>query len=76
YYYSDKYKPFGYNEFYYPQPKFSPVAGVDAYAGFEYRSHSFPVVIGLDYKPFFEYSLYHFFKLRLWDLAFNVRYRF
>lgn len=76
FFFTDHYRPFGYNEFYFPQRKFSPVVGVDAYAGMEYRFDSYPVVIGLDYKPFFEFSMYQFFKLRLWDFAFTARYRF
>lgn len=76
YFFSEKYQPFGYTEFYYPYRKFSPVAGVDAYAGIEYRFDSFPVVIGLDYKPFFEFSLYQYFNLSIWDIAFTARYRF
>ena len=76
YYFSDYYKVFGNAEYYYDQKMFSPVVGVDAYAALEYRLDSFPLVVGMDYKPFFEFSMYQFFKLRLWDFAFNIRYRF
>jgi hypothetical protein len=76
FFYTDSYQPFGFTEYNYPQRKLSPVVGADAYAAIEYRADTFPLAIGLDFKPFFEFSMYQFFSLKLWDLAFNVRYRF
>lgn len=76
YYFSEKYKPFGFTEIYFPARSFSPVLGVNGYAAVEYRLDSFPIVIGLDYKPFFEFSIYQYFNLSLWDFAFTARYRF
>lgn len=75
-FYSDKYHPFGFKEFYYPERKLSPLIGIDAYAGLEYHLDTYPIVFGVDYKPFFEFSLYQFFRLQIWDLAFNIRYKF
>lgn len=76
FFFTDRYKSFGYNSLNYPQKKFTPVIGIDAYAAMEYRFDSFPIVLGMDYKPFFEFSMYQFFKMRLWDLAFTLKYRF
>jgi hypothetical protein len=76
FFFTDKYRPFGINELYYPQKKFSPVFGADANVAVEYRMDSYPLVFGLDYKPFFEFSFHEFFKIRLWDLAFTIKYRF
>lgn len=76
YFFTEKFKPFGFTEIYYPKRKFSPVLGVNAYAAMEYRLDSFPLVLGLDYKPFFEFSLNQYFRLSLWDIAFTVRYQF
>jgi hypothetical protein len=76
YYFSDHYRPLGFTEFYYPDRKFTPVIGVNAYTSMEYRLNTFPVSLGIDYKPFFEFSLYQYFKLSLWDVAFCAKYRF
>lgn len=76
FFFTDSYTNFGYNEFFYSQKKFSPVVGIDAYAALEYRLESYPIVVGLDYKPFFEVSVYQFFKMSLWDMAFTIKYRF
>jgi hypothetical protein len=76
FFFTDKYTPLGYRDLYYPSRKFAPVLGVDAYAGMEYRMESFPVVFGIDYKPFFEFSLYEYFRMRLFDFALTAKYRF
>jgi len=76
FFFTDKYKFMFYDEIYYPNRRFSPVAGIDGYAGLEYRVQDFPLTIGLDYKPFFEFYIYQFFKLRLADMAFTAKYRF
>ncbi len=61
---------------FYPGRKLSPLLGIDAYAGIEYRFESIPAVIGVDMKPFFEFSLYQFYKMNLWDMALTAKYRF
>lgn len=76
FFFDDTYKVFGSREYFFPGRKFSPLLGLDGYAGIEYRLESYPVVIGIDYKPYFEFSLYQFFRLNLWDLAFTIKYRF
>ncbi len=76
FYYSDRYRSMWYYDYYYSQPVFSPVIGVDGYAGAEYRFVTVPIGFGIDYKPFFEFSTRQFFRIRLWDLAFTVSYRF
>jgi len=76
FFYDSDYKLFFYNQVYLPERRFSPVAGLDAYAALEYRLSTFPLTIALDYKPFFEVSTYQFFKISIWDLAFAVKYRF
>ena len=61
---------------YYGNKRFSPVAGIDAFIGLEYRIKEIPLVVGLDYKPFFELSLSRFFSLNPWDLGFSLKYAF
>ncbi|MCF8379361.1 MAG: hypothetical protein K9H49_07275 [Bacteroidales bacterium] len=75
FFFTDRYSNFGYQS-YYSQKIFSPVVGIDGYAAVEYRLESYPIVFGIDYKPFFELSVYQFFKLSLWDVAFTLKYRF
>jgi hypothetical protein len=76
FFYASDYKIFPYNHVYYPERRFSPLVGIDAYAALEYRLTSFPITIAFDYKPFFEVSAYQFFKISIWDMAFAVKYRF
>jgi hypothetical protein len=59
-----------------PDRKFSPLAGLDGYLGVEYHIPGVPVQMGLDYKPFFEFSLYPFFQMNVWDIAFTLKYKF
>lgn len=61
---------------YFSSRKFSPVIGIDGFAGLEYRIREFPLVVGIDYKPFFELSANRFFNLQIWDLAFSLKYAF
>jgi hypothetical protein len=75
YFYSHFSKPF-WNEYYYSRRQFSPVLGVDAYVGLEYRFDAFPLTAGLDFKPFFEFSSMQIFRLVLWDLALTAKYQF
>ncbi len=76
FYFSDRYRSMWNHDYFYPEPVFSPVVGIDGYAGAEYRFVSVPVSFGIDYKPFFEFSSIQFFRLRLWDFALTARYRF
>ncbi len=76
FFYDSDYKIFIYSRVYYPERRFSPVAGIDGYAALEYRMSSYPLSFALDYKPFFEISTYQFFKISIWDMAFAVKYRF
>jgi len=76
YFYSDYYRLYLNHEVFYRQPKFSPVIGIDAFAGLEYRLETLPLTVALDIKPFFELSTAQFFKLRVMDLALAVKYRF
>ena len=65
-----------YKTIHYPDKKFSPLLGLDAYLGIEYHFPSIPVQIGLDYKPFFEMSLYQYFSMSAWDVAITMKYKF
>jgi hypothetical protein len=76
FFYSSDYNLFIYNRVYYRERRFSPVIGIDGFAGIEYKLSSFPLTIAFDYKPFFEASAYQFFKISIWDMAFAVKYRF
>ncbi|MFC2098712.1 hypothetical protein ACFLTA_08155 [Bacteroidota bacterium] len=59
-----------------PDKKFSPLVGLDGYLGIEYHFPGIPVQVGLDYKPFFELSLYEYFQVNAWDVAFTLKYKF
>jgi hypothetical protein len=61
---------------YNPDRKFSPLLGLDGYLGMEYHFPGIPVQVGIDYKPFFEFSLYQYFQMSAWDLAFTLKYKF
>jgi hypothetical protein len=75
FFYSSDYK-FLYNRIFYPDRRFSPVAGIDGFGALEYRLNSFPLTFAIDYKPFFEISPYQYFKISIWDMAFALKYRF
>ncbi len=76
FFYASDYKLFINIPVFYPERRFSPVAGIDGYGALEYRVSSFPLTFAIDYKPFFEVSAYQFFKISIWDMAFAVKYRF
>jgi len=59
-----------------PEKKFSPIIGLDGFLGMEYHFPGIPVLVGLDYKPFFEMSLYQYFQMSAWDVAFTLKYKF
>jgi hypothetical protein len=75
FFYDDKYV-FGRTNYYYRSPMFSPVVGVDGFAGIEYRVKQIPLVVGIDYKPFFELSAARFFSISFWDIGFSLKYAF
>jgi len=59
-----------------PEKRFSPLIGLDGFLGIEYHFPGIPVLVGLDYKPFFEMSLYQYFQMSAWDVAFTLKYKF
>jgi hypothetical protein len=75
FFYDDSFE-YGKTEYHYPSSRFSPVFGVDAYGGIEYRIKEIPIVVGLDFKPFFELSTVRFFEFSFWDFGFNLQYEF
>jgi hypothetical protein len=62
--------------YYYPQQRYLPVIGMDAFIGLEYVLRQFPFTFSLDFKPFFELFIPGFFNLNPGDFAFSVRFRF
>ena len=62
--------------YYYPQRRYLPVIGMDAFVGLEYVLRVFPLCFSVDYKPFFELFIPGFFHLNPGDFAFSVRFRF
>ncbi len=60
----------------YPEKEFSPLVGLDGYLGIEYHFPGIPIQVGLDYKPFMEMSLFRYFQMSAWDLAFTLKYKF
>ena len=54
----------------------TPLFGLDAYAGLEYRIKEIPLIIGADFKPFFDLAGIRFFSMSVWDFAFSLKYNF
>ena len=54
----------------------TPLIGLDAYAGLEYRIREVPLVLGLDFKPFFDLAGARFFSMSVWDFAVSLKYNF
>lgn len=75
FYYADHYNIF-FRDVYFGSEKFSPLAGVDMYAAFEYRFQEIPLSVGIAYKPYMELSLRQIFGINIWDVGFTVKYRF
>jgi hypothetical protein len=53
-----------------------PVAGLDAYAGLEYRIYKIPFTLGLNFKPYAEFSVTRIFSLSFWDFGISLKYTF
>jgi hypothetical protein len=75
FYFTDSYRIF-FKEIYYDQTIFTPVFGVDGYAGIDYVLENTPMSFGISFQPHMEISLKQLFSLSLWDFGFHVRYRF
>ena len=56
--------------------RFRPIAGVDGWAGIEYRFIGIPMAIGLNIKPYFEIMVPGFFIIRPVDIGFSFAYTF
>jgi hypothetical protein len=56
--------------------QFRPLAGIDAWAGIEYRVLSIPMIIGLNLKPYFEIMAPGFISLQPGDIGLSIAYRF
>ena len=75
FYYTDTYKIF-YREIYFGSEFFTPVIGMDAYLGIDYKLVDIPMSFGVSYQPYMELSLKQVFGINLWDFGFHVRYMF
>lgn len=71
--YTDHYR-FLIFEYQYGKKKVSPVAGIDANLGIEYRVMDFPLVAGIEYRPFFEFSTRQVFNVSLAEISIVLRY--
>ncbi|MCK4664166.1 MAG: hypothetical protein KAT68_14960 [Bacteroidales bacterium] len=54
----------------------TPVIGLDAIMGIEYRFESVPFVIGIEYKPYFDLFGKSIFDIHLGDFAFALKYTY
>jgi hypothetical protein len=54
----------------------TPLFGLDAFAGLEYRIREIPLIIGVDFKPFFDLAGARFFSMSIWDFAVSLKYNF
>ena len=75
FYYTDSYKILN-REIYYGSKIFTPVLGMDGYAGIDYRLVELPMSFGVSFQPYFEISLKQIFGINLWDFGIHVRYMF
>ncbi len=55
---------------------FSPVIGLDAIIGLEFRLDRAPLAFSLDAKPFFELFGQNIFRLSLFDIGLTIKYTF
>jgi len=56
--------------------KFRPLAGIDGWAGLEYRFTSAPLAVGVNVKPYLEIMTPGFFTLQPGDIGISFAYRF
>ena len=75
FYFTDSYRIF-FEEIHYGQNLFTPVFGVDGYAGIDYLLEYLPLSFGVSFQPHMEISMRRIFSMNLWDLGIHVRYRF
>jgi hypothetical protein len=75
FYFTDSYSLFN-KEIYYGYYIFTPVVGVDGYAGIDYLLEEVPMGIGISFQPHMEISMRQIFGINLWDFGIHVNYRF
>ena len=75
FYFTDSYRIF-FEEIHYGQNLFTPVFGVDGYAGIDYLLEYLPLSFGVSFQPHMEISMRQLFSMNLWDFGIHVRYRF
>ena len=61
---------------YYNFNSITPISGLDAFAGLEYRIREIPLIISADFKPFFDLVGIRFFSMSVWDFAISLKYNF
>lgn len=54
----------------------TPIIGLDAMIGFEYRFETVPFVFGIEYKPYFDIFGKRMLDLHMADFAFALRYTY
>ncbi len=72
--YTNHYKAFGRE--YYHDWMWTPRFGVDGLAGIDYMASELPLLFSVANQPYFEYSVDRFFRLRVINIVFAVKYRF
>lgn len=73
--YTDNYRVLG-RQYNLGDHKLTPLLGLDAIIGVEYRFPDLPFLIGADIKPYFEYSTIQIFSLYLQSIGISLKYRF
>lgn len=56
--------------------RFRPLAGIDGWAGLEYRFIAIPMTLGINAKPFLELMVPGFLNIQPGDVGLSVAYRF
>lgn len=75
FYYSDTYTVL-FQEINYGGRVFSPMIGMNGYAGLEFRFFEIPISLGMSFKPYMELSYRQIFGFNIWDFGFTLKYRF
>ena len=73
--YTNKYQIF-YREYKREEYKYTPIFGLDGYAGLEYQLPNLPIMCAINLKPFFEFSISQYYKVDALDASFTLRYCF
>ena len=73
--YTNKFKVL-YREYKRENYEYTPIFGLDGFAGIEYQVPELPIMFALNLKPFFEFSTSQYYKIDIIDPSFTLRFCF